>query len=84
MRPATLRAFRKKERMSQAALAAKSTELLRESYPDDPDVGLSESLIALIETGRRQPSLRNAEALADALGVELEAIAEVGAAVVAQ
>lgn len=82
VRPATLRAFRKKERLSQAALAAKATDILRAAYPDDPDVGLSESLIALIETGRRQPSLRNGEAIAEALGVELEAIAELGAELV--
>ena len=38
-------------------------------------VGCSDTLIALIETGRRQPSIENAEAIAAALGVDLEAFA---------
>lgn len=82
VKPATLRAFRKKERLSQAALAARATEWLREHddthYDNEDDKpSVSESLVALIETGRRQPSLRNAEALAAALDVPLDALADV-------
>lgn len=67
---ATLRAFRRKEGLSQSALAAKATDVLRDRFPDDPDVGVSESLIALIETERRQTSRRNAEAIATALDLD--------------
>lgn len=79
MKGATLRAFRKKERLSQFALAEKATQVLRDRFPDeDPEPSISESLIALIETNRRQPSKRNAEALATALGLdELDALATV-------
>lgn len=78
IRPAALRAFRKKDRLSQSALASKATEILRRQYPDDPEARISESLVALIETGRRQPSVRNAEALAAALELEdVAAIADI-------
>lgn len=40
-------------------------------------VGCSETLIALIETGRRQPGPDNAVKIAEALDVELEAFAVV-------
>lgn len=73
---ATLRAFRRLQQpqMSQAALASIATAHLRDAT-GDPTANISESLIALIETNRRQPSLLNAEAIAAALGVELEALA---------
>lgn len=47
--------------MSQADLAKRS--------------GCSEGLIAQIETGRRQPGLTNAVAIARSFGVSLDAIA---------
>lgn len=59
--PAGLRAWRAQKGWTQ-------DDLYRES-------GVSASLIALIETNRRQPSLPNALALARALGVPLEAFA---------
>lgn len=78
IRPAALRAFRKKDRLSQSALAIKATEILRAQYPGDPEARISESLVALIETGRRQPSVRNAEALAAALDLDdVAAIADI-------
>lgn len=40
-------------------------------------VGCSETLIALIETGRRQPGIDNAELMAEALDVDLEVFADV-------
>lgn len=46
-----------------------------------PELGekadVSASLIALIETGRRQPSLDNADAIAKALDVPIDAIFDV-------
>ena len=41
--------------------------------------GVSHSLIALIETGDRQPSLRNAIAIAKAFGVPVKAFAVIHA-----
>lgn len=70
-----LRAFRDLAKLSQAGLAAKATQHLRDD--GDPEGSVSESLIALIETDRRQPSLRNAEAIAKALGVDVEALADI-------
>lgn len=67
--------YRKLRGLSQAGLAAKATLALAES--GDAKGSVSESLVALIETNRRQPSLRNAEALALALDVPLEALADV-------
>lgn len=63
--PRGLRAWRLQRELSQKALAEKS--------------GVSPTLIALIETGERQPSLVNALAITDALGIELEAVALVHA-----
>jgi transcriptional regulator with XRE-family HTH domain len=76
IKPATAAAFRLKCGLSQAGLAAKATLALREQT-GDPDAGISESLVALIETGRRQPSLRNATALAAAMGIPVDALATV-------
>ncbi len=59
--PAGLRAWRTERDLTQGALAKKAS--------------CSESLIALIETGKRQPGLGNAFAIARALGVPLEAFA---------
>lgn len=61
--------------LSQAGLAAKATLAFAEA--GDIRGSVSESLVALIETDRRQPSLRNAEALAAALDIPLEALADV-------
>jgi transcriptional regulator with XRE-family HTH domain len=74
IKPATAAAFRMKCGLSQAGLAAKATLELREAT-GDPDASISESLVALIETGRRQPSLRNARALAAAMGISVDALA---------
>lgn len=71
-----LTTFRKVRGLSQAGLAAKATLELREAT-DDPDASISESLVALIETNRRQASLRNARALAAALDIPLDALADV-------
>jgi transcriptional regulator with XRE-family HTH domain len=76
IRPATAAAFRRKCKLSQAGLAAKATLALREQT-GDAEASISESLVALIETGRRQPSLRNAAALAAAMEIPLDALAEV-------
>lgn len=78
MRGRTISAFRKIRGLSQFALAEKATAILREAY-GDPSKGVSESLIALVETGRRQPSRENGEAIALALGVEFDAIGDVNA-----
>lgn len=59
--PEALKTWRKQRDMSQKTLAALS--------------GVSPTLIAMIETGDRQPSRLNAEDIAKALGVPLEAIA---------
>lgn len=82
-----LRWARRKAKLSQAALAAKATEILQ---AEDPDAALSESLVALIETGRRQPSRRNVEAILDAIRsvpcmaeLPLEAICDIEPGVVA-
>lgn len=75
VRPAAIRAFRKKDKLSQAQLAELATLALQRAT-GDPDRGISESLIALIETNRRQPSRENAEAIAAALDVPLEAIGD--------
>lgn len=73
--------YRKLRGLSQAGLAAKATLALADA--GDPKGSVSESLVALIETNRRQPSLRNAEALALALDVPLEALADIHAEAVA-
>lgn len=62
--PEGLREWRKVRDITQQALAKK--------------VQCSDTLIALIETGRRQPGYENAVAIAAALGVPLEAFAIVG------
>lgn len=61
--PAGLRAWRNQRKMSQAALAARTGHQI------------SEALVAQIETGRRQPGLANARAIAAALEIPLEAFA---------
>lgn len=76
MRGKTLRGFRTLKGYSQAGTAAKATQELRD-LTGDPDASISESLIALIETDRRQPSALNAEAIARALGVQLDWLADV-------
>lgn len=65
--PATLRAIRKLRGYSQVGLAERVGLV-------DPEAQVSESLVALIETGRRQPSRRNAVAIAKALDVEFGAL----------
>ncbi|HEX8781365.1 MAG TPA: helix-turn-helix transcriptional regulator [Nocardioides sp.] len=79
IRPATAIAFRKKCGLSQAGLAAKATVILRERTGDQM-ASISESLVALIETGRRQPSVRNAEALALAMDITVDALADIRSA----
>lgn len=79
IKPVRLRVFRELRGLSQAGLAAKATLALREST-GNPEASVSESLVALIETDRRQPSLRNAAALARALEVPLEAVADLRSA----
>lgn len=70
MKGLTLAAFRRTPKpgypqgWSQAELAARTNG------------AVSESLIALIETDRRQPSIESAEAIAEALGLPLEAICD--------
>lgn len=59
--PRALPAWRKVRGLSQKDLAQGS--------------GVSPTLIAMIETGDRQPSRLNAEDIAKALGIDLEAIA---------
>lgn len=59
--PDALKAWRGERDLTQVELAKR--------------VGCSETLIALIETGRRQPGYENAVAIADTLGVKLTAIA---------
>jgi transcriptional regulator with XRE-family HTH domain len=79
MKPETLRAFRgiaRGKKLSQSELADLASKALQ-ANTGDPERSISESLIALIETGRRQPSVENAQAIADALGVELEALATI-------
>ncbi len=76
IKAATFTAFRSKAGLSQAGLAAKATLAVRAST-GDPHASISESLVALIETARRQPSLRNAQAFAVALDVPLDALADV-------
>lgn len=76
MRGRTIAAFRKIRGLSQAALAEKATQSLRLAT-DDQARSISESLIALVETGRRQPSRENGEAIASALGVEFDAIGDI-------
>lgn len=61
MLPEALKSWRDERNMTQKELAVRS--------------GVSASLIGMIETGDRQPSRLNAEDLATALGVPLEAIA---------
>lgn len=61
--PKALPAWRRERGMSQAALAKRA--------------GVSEGLIAQIETGKRNPGLGNALQIAEALGVEINAIAHV-------
>ena len=76
VRGRTIAAFRKKDKMSQVVLAERATECLR-ATTGDPDRSISESLIALVETGRRQPSRENGEAIAAALGIDFDAIGDV-------
>lgn len=76
VKPAVAAAFRAKCGLSQAGLAALATIELREQT-DNPSASVSESLVALIETGRRQPSLQNAKAFAAAMKIPLEAYADV-------
>lgn len=76
MKPAAAAAFRVKCGLSQAGLAALATIALREQT-GDPEASVSESLVALIETGRRQPSLQNAKAFAAAMKISLEAYADI-------
>lgn len=71
-----LQAFREVRGHSQAGLAAIATSILRRQS-GDPKAGLSESLVALIETDRRQPSIRTAELLAEALDIPLGALADI-------
>lgn len=59
--PAGLRAWRGVRDLTQVELARRA--------------GCSDTLIALIETGRRQPGYDNALAIAKVLGVELDAFA---------
>lgn len=61
MLPAALKAWRRERSMSQSDLATSAQ--------------CSEGLVAQIETGRRQPGLVNAIAIAKALSVPLDAIA---------
>lgn len=61
--PKGLKAWRRERNFSQADLAAATGHKV------------SEGLIAQIETGRRQPGLSNALAIAKALGIDLEAVA---------
>ena len=63
MLPDALKVRRKERGLSQAALATATGKQC------------SEGLIAQIETGRRQPGLANAVAIAKALDVPLSAIA---------
>lgn len=65
-----LKAWRKEKGWSQKELAARA-------MAQGEDVTVSPTLIALIETGERQPSLRNAAAIAAAFGVAVEVIAEI-------
>jgi transcriptional regulator with XRE-family HTH domain len=76
VRKVTLKAFRKKSGMSQVELAVAATECLR-SATGDQTKGISESLIALIETGARNPSRENGEAIAAALDVPFLAIGDI-------
>jgi transcriptional regulator with XRE-family HTH domain len=76
VRGRAIAAFRRKDGMSQLALAEKATERLRSSTGDDTR-SISESLVALVETGRRQPSRENGEAIASALGIPFDAIGDV-------
>lgn len=59
--PGALKAWRAERGWSQKELAQRS--------------GVSAALVAMVETGERQPSRLNAEDLATALGVTLDAIA---------
>lgn len=61
--PVALKTLRRMSGLSQVALAEKAN--------------VSESLVALIETGRRQPSEENAKALATAMDVPVEAFATI-------
>lgn len=61
--PEALKAWRNERGWSQKELAARTGD------------NVSPTLIAMIETGDRQPSRLNAEDIAKALGVPLEAIA---------
>lgn len=70
MNPAALRAWRKERGWSQKELALRA-------MASGEDISVSPTLIALIETGERQPSLRNAEAIAATFGVELAVLAVV-------
>jgi len=59
--PIALKEWRRERAMSQATLASRA--------------GVSEGLIAQIETGRRQPGLTNLMAIAEALRVDPHALA---------
>ena len=71
--PEALRQWRNLRKLNQRDLARKASEF--------DGATVSESLIAAIETGLRQPSLLNAQGIADALSVPLRAIAIVHAKV---
>jgi transcriptional regulator with XRE-family HTH domain len=63
MLPGALRAWRAERKLSQKELA------------EATGGRVSATLIAMIETGDRQPSRLNAQDLAEALGVPLDALA---------
>lgn len=69
--PKAVSEWRKLRDWSQEGLAkyATATATLR-----GKDIKVSPSAIAMIETGKRQPSLAVAEAIAEALGVPVEAL----------
>lgn len=55
-----IKKFREAKKMSQASLAKAS--------------GLAQSTVCYIETGHKNPSIKTAVKLADALGVDLEVL----------
>ena len=76
VRAQTVRTIRKIRGFTQFGLAEAATEALRVATGDN-ERSISESLIALIETNRRQPSRENGEAIAAALEVPFDAIGDV-------
>jgi transcriptional regulator with XRE-family HTH domain len=67
--PEALRAWRNERKWSQKELADRTRVI------DGSERLVSPTLIAMIETGERQPSLSNGLAIARALGVSLLALA---------